>query len=572
MVEPGRSAGHSTSPQSSDRTTPTYGYHNTFHTHAQLAIDAPPPTYACAINPRTLDRLNAKARLEKRSLAHPPPPYTCTVEIGGVLGLKQELSTPFQLAGHREWNDAYVVLRGTQLSIFRVKIPSFLSKNRAPGPGRLVKTFTLQHAEVGMASDFKKTPLTPRSPFAHLVPSSARQKLYETDPHLFEPVREHVIRLRLETEQFLLCAPSQEEMLNWIENLCAGIDISPPLDDRSEPRYRSLPRRSRRQRLLDSSRINANLDNLSNLETGRRIIAEQERIIRQLYPHLAAANTRTEQPDHQDSHEHAAPSPAADPETDDLDPEDARFPSSHRPGTSSMRRTASREGDGSSEHAQAESEARHSIGNESSVDPKSTPPHRHTPSQALRYRRRCAPVLLASSPRVSDVVFSEGQRLRINVKEHNLVSYTSHPPRYDVHNFSKPLKRLSPIDENAATSRTTSKLVPSPIHVQRPASPMRGVSNDSLTHSLNSLEHDTFGYDLASTSSAEHPGSERLNSDSDEIRSVPPNSEPPSPIAPTQAKADATRRLATLGKTRSSEEASRDNGLSAVALGVGLLI
>ncbi|ORY17407.1 hypothetical protein BCR34DRAFT_470480, partial [Clohesyomyces aquaticus] len=565
-----RNAAPTSAAESTERNTPTYGYHNTFHTHAQLSIDAFPPSYACATKPQTLDRLNAIAQAERNALSASLPPYTCTVAIDGILGLKQELSSPFLLAAHREWNDAYVVLHGTQLSVFRIKIPHVFSKNRNPGPGRLVRTFTLQHAEIGIASDFKKTALVPKSPFAHLVPSSARQKLFETDPHLFEPIREHVIRLRLETEQFLLCAPTQEAMLDWVEALCAAIDISAPLEDRSEPRYRSLPRRSRRQRLLDGSRIASNLENLANLEAGRRIIAEQERIIRQLYPHLAGSNGRTEPSEHADSHEHASAGPAADPETEDLDPEDARFPGSNRPGSPPVRRTASQENNSNSQHSRSESEAGPSSTN-SSGNPKLSPPYRHTPAQALRYRRRCAPVLLASSPRVSDVVFNEGQRMRMNVKEHTLVAYTSHPPRYDAHNFPKSTKRLSAINESAPPSQTPSKPLPNPINVERPASPVRGVSHDSMTHSLNSLDHDAFGYDLASTSSAEYTGTDRLHGESDEIRSVP-NSEPPSPIAPTQAKADVTRRLATLGKTRSSEEATRDSGMDAVALGVGLLI
>jgi hypothetical protein len=454
------------------------------------------------------------------------------------MGLKQELASPFQVANQREWNDVYVILQGTQLSLYRLKSASLLSKNRAQGPGKLIRNYSLQHAEIGIAADFKKTHLVPKSPFAHLVPASARQKLFETDPHLFEPIREYAIRLRLETEQFLLCAATQEEMLDWVEALCAALDISTPLEDRSEPRYRSLPRRSRRQRILDGATRVANLDDLASMDIGRRIIAEQERIIRQLYPHLAEGNV----PEHtSETAGHAtAAQPAVDPETDDLDPEDARFPSA--------RRTTSH-GDESEDRPSS------SATSDSSADPKSRPPHRHSPSQALRYRKRCAPVLLASSPRVSDVVFIGGKRMRINVKEHMLVEYTGHPPRYDAHKFVKAKKSLAPIVEIAVP-----RIVPSPINTERPSSPVRGISDDSFT---------SFGYDLASTSS-DRTGAAPAD-DSDDIRSAP-SSEPPSPTAATQAKADAARKLVSLSKTRSSEERVPEDGLSAVALGVGLLI
>lgn len=514
-----------------DKTPPTYGYHNTFHTHNPPPPDTMPPTYAVANSSQTLERLSTRARAEKAALKDAPPSYTCTVELAGILALRQELCSPFQVAGHREWNDAYLVLQGTQLSIFQVKQPSLLSKKRTLKAGRLLKSYSLQHAEVGVAGDFKKTGLIPRSPFAHLVPASARHKLFETDPHLFEPIREHVIRLRLETEQFLLCASSQKEMLDWVEGFCAAIDISAPLEDRSEPRYRSLPRRSRRQRMIDGTRIGANLENLSSVEAGRRIIAEQERIIRELYPHLA--ESALEQED-EPTGNHAA-NPSADPETDDLDPEDARFPGAMR--------TSSRDG-GLTRVDSQDRPLSSSTG--SSFDPKNAPPYQHTSSQALRYRRRCAPILLAASPRVSDVVFCNGKRMRINVKEHTLMPYTSHPPRYDAHRFPKNTKsRPTPL------SKVTSTSLP-----LRPASPIRELSSSSFASSIE----DHLDFDLPSSSS-EHVG--------DEIRSVP-SSEPPSPTAATQAKADAARQLTNMGKRRTSEEGH--NGLSAVALGVGLLV
>ncbi|KAF2797046.1 hypothetical protein K505DRAFT_236415 [Melanomma pulvis-pyrius CBS 109.77] len=528
---PSRSRTARSANSSSQGSSQTYGYHNTFHTHAQIIPDTP-PSYACATSTQTLDRLHAIASTERAAYLQDeyPPQYACTVEIGGILGMKQELSSPFQVAGTREWNDVYVLLRGTQLCIYRIKSPHFLFKSRSPGPGRLIKSFSLQHAEVGVASDFKKTPLTPKSPFAHLVPTGSRQKLYETDPHLFETVREHVLRLRVETEQFLLCASSQEQMLDWVEKLCAGVDISPPLEDRSEPRYRSLPRRSRRQRVLDGSRISGNLENLPNVEGGRRIIAEQERIIRQLYPNLAADSeamaAHAEQP--HDSNVHHS----TDPEVEDFDPEDVRFPS-RRPGSSGERPSSS--------------------ATSTSSDPKSAPPHQYTASQALRYRRRCAPVLLAHSSRVSDTVFSNGRRMRINVKEHILVDYTSHPPRYDVHNFPKAPKRLPTIAERRTTS---TKAVSTTANPERPTSPIRGDSDDSIT----------FGYDLSSSASVQTG----LHSDSDDIRSAP-SSEPPSPTGMTGVKGDATRQMGPLVKRRASEE-GREGGLNAVALGVGLLI
>jgi hypothetical protein len=150
--------------------------------------------------------------------------------------------------------------------------------------------------------------------------------------------------------------------------------------------------------------------------------------------------------------------------------------------------------------------------------------------------------------------------MRINVKEHVLVNYEFLPPRYDAHNFPKQKKKSAP---SARESRpAAAKSVPSAIIItsERPASPVRGISDDSFT---------SFGYDLDSMSSAQSTSA--AASDSDDIRSAP-SSEPPSPTVITQAKADAARNLVRLGKRRVSEERAREDGLSAVALGVGLLI
>ena len=83
-----------------------------------------------------------------------PPPYTCTVQMSGVLGLKLELLSPFQASGSRDWCEVFVVLQGTQLSLHRVKNASIWSKKSEPSAGKLLNSYTLQHAEVGVASDF----------------------------------------------------------------------------------------------------------------------------------------------------------------------------------------------------------------------------------------------------------------------------------------------------------------------------------------------------------------------------------------------------------------------------------
>ncbi|KZT71911.1 hypothetical protein DAEQUDRAFT_665292 [Daedalea quercina L-15889] len=84
-----------------------------------------------------------------------------------------------------------------------------------PNPKDHVKTFTLQHAESGLASDYGK--------------------------------RKNVIRVRMEGEQFLLQAPDVAAVIDWIEGIQAATNIALDLDERPMPKGPMFPRRRRRR-------------------------------------------------------------------------------------------------------------------------------------------------------------------------------------------------------------------------------------------------------------------------------------------------------------------------------------
>ncbi|KAF4538056.1 putative ph domain-containing protein [Lasiodiplodia theobromae] len=393
-----------------------YGYHNTFHTHAQPAdLNAKPPAYA----PRQPAEKPARDAL---------PSYSCSVLFEGPLGIKTEYINFFDkpCPKERQWQDVYVVLRGTQLSIYRLKTGLFSSKTKKAVPGRLIRTYSLQHAELGLALDFKKTDLIPKSPLAKLVPLNSRQAVYQTDPHLFWPIREHVMRLRLEADQLLLCAAEQEGMLNWVEQLCAAVDISSPLEDRSEPRYRSLPRRGRRQRQLDGRQTRQDAIDLN----ARRLLAEQERIIRTMYPNLAR-DAEEEQPEQPEQPLGEADGDAEDFAMDLLFP---NRPSSPRPGNISNSSTQNMD-DATDRTTSRRASVDSQLAPTSAKYPLTENPQ-PSASSTLRYRRRCAPVLLANSPRASDVLFCDGMRVRVNVKKQIVMEFHESPPHYSAHRFT----------------------------------------------------------------------------------------------------------------------------------------
>lgn len=84
------------------------------------------------------------------------------------------------------------------------------------GANQLLKQYTLQNAESGLAADYVK--------------------------------KRNVVRVRAEGEQFLLQTESSREVVDWIEAFQAATNVSLDLDARPMPKIITLPRRRRRRR------------------------------------------------------------------------------------------------------------------------------------------------------------------------------------------------------------------------------------------------------------------------------------------------------------------------------------
>ncbi|KAK9322429.1 hypothetical protein V1517DRAFT_323440 [Lipomyces orientalis] len=241
----------------------------------------------------------------------PLPPYSSTLMRAAVLSRKLELLSPLEQAPNRSWQSVIAVLNNTQLNIYRApstlhtislvarpppvsgrvasvlpwrsasfsapaseyqlfssSLPSRInhdtidpftlsplssatsassssaslsptptsSMTSASGPlpaaflgvdesvlspANLVRSYTLQYAQIGLATDYKK--------------------------------KQNVIRVRAEGQQFLLLCNDARECVEWTSALQAACDLSLPLDERTIPRYRSIPSR-RRRRILPSAR------------------------------------------------------------------------------------------------------------------------------------------------------------------------------------------------------------------------------------------------------------------------------------------------------------------------------
>jgi hypothetical protein len=360
--------------------------------------------------------------------------------------MRIEKISPFQYLQKQDFRTVYVVLNGTQLSVHKIKTVQ-LAGHSLPTAGALIKRYSLQHAEIGLATDVQYNQLLPATRLAHFIPTVARRKAFLKDPSLFTPISQVVLRLRLETDQFLLSDHSEERIFRWVHDLSASIDISLPLDERTAPKPCTIPRRRRRQR--------PETDNIDD----QNVIEEQEQIMRELYPSLVrsiergsegADLTRTETTYDTNALTLTA---TMDQEAEDIDlsflaedlgPEQqsSTRPANLRQITSSTISTTT------------------SFQYETSPDNlgpggKWAPPHARTNASQWRYIKRCMPTLLFDAPRANDIIICHGRRLRVNTKMDMLEEWELAPPTYDIHEFPEGLDRSITMASSLATTSST---------------------------------------------------------------------------------------------------------------------
>ncbi|KAF2224997.1 hypothetical protein BDZ85DRAFT_87080 [Elsinoe ampelina] len=416
-------------------------YYNQFSSRCAISNDAP-PSYTNAVHqarfppsPRHWDR--------GREVL---PKYTCSVFKEGPMQMRLESCSPFLILPFQEWRAVYVVLQGTILIIHKLKT-TIVGKQQIFTPGRVLRKYTLQHAEVGMAPDITHCVLVPTCRLATLIPPMARKKAHEKDPELFRVDRHYGLRLRSELDQFVLTYQAEEQIMSWVNHISAGIDIAPALDERTLPRQCTMPRRRRRQQR----------EVTANDMSDPRFIEEQRRLLA-AYPSMrgnaenALQRTRSNlEPVREDSvTTSTAPLAAPEQDQEDIDLSAiAEEAPTQRPvsGASNAERSfVSSEATQSTRPTIAELYALN-FGS----DGKWAPPHPRTAAQTYRYIKRCQPILLGDTPRHSSVMIADGRYVRPNYKMDILEDWILQPPTYEAHNFPDPLKSTL----SSSTNRTS---------------------------------------------------------------------------------------------------------------------
>ncbi|KAK6437110.1 hypothetical protein LTR95_006702 [Oleoguttula sp. CCFEE 5521] len=383
-------------------------HYNSFQTVCTAATDDP-PNYATAVRcpPPTIARPHSDVL----------PTYTCTVSHSARLLMNIESLNPLETATvfESQWREVYVILQGTLLSLHRAK---------DSGPGKLIISYTLQHAEIGLATDATHTVLVPQTRLAHLVPAPLRQQAWKKDAALFKAEKQTIFRLRVEAEQLLFADASEAKIIDVVSAISAGIDIAPQIDERSIPRQCTVPRRRRRHRAVFTG----------TGEADAAAVAEQERILREMYPgfaeHGSQQEAQTDTPRAQTAANSPSPSPTR--EEDDIDFSALRETHS-APQTSASRPTPSRS-TSSVSMPLAPPRDTHFDASDSTSRSKWAPQHPTSASQALRYTRRCLPLLPANAIRASDVMMQHnGTRCVINWRRGELEPWILQPPSYTLY-------------------------------------------------------------------------------------------------------------------------------------------
>lgn len=119
-----------------------------------------PPSYEEFLSSSLRRKFNIQPREDEGQEVLPP--YSCAISLENVFLRKTELEGAVHRAHDRNWYREVVTLQGTALSFHKFKGGNVFGKEGkndiAAGAkrGPLLRSYNLQHAEVGVAADYLK--------------------------------------------------------------------------------------------------------------------------------------------------------------------------------------------------------------------------------------------------------------------------------------------------------------------------------------------------------------------------------------------------------------------------------
>lgn len=130
------------------------------------SVDSPPSYDADALlqTPHLRRKYNIQPREDEgREML---PPYSSEISLENLFSRKVELEGAVHRASDRNWYRVYATLQGTALTFHKYKSSGYFStwssegrRSDAAAPGKMgqfLKSYNLQHADVGIAADYFK--------------------------------------------------------------------------------------------------------------------------------------------------------------------------------------------------------------------------------------------------------------------------------------------------------------------------------------------------------------------------------------------------------------------------------
>jgi hypothetical protein len=270
--------------------------------------------------------------------------------------------------------------------------------------------------------------------------------------------RRYVIRVRAETDQFLLSCIELSTFNKWLEGLFAAIDVALPIDDRDFPRDMSIPRmqRVRWYRGISPTRAaqtGMTTSQQSTTQTPQEAAQQAtQHGVDESSPASSALRRRSSSPEALSNLYQAGPEPRQLPPVMD-EPEDEEEVEPSRSAAPVFADDEEEQLDESSE-PQASStnpprlDPAHRLSTSEypnvGVDPHSgkwVPEHRWSTAHDLLYAKLCYSNLLFRSPRKSNFIISEGKKWYVDWKTGRMVRVL--PPAYgETYNFFGPWQTI----------------------------------------------------------------------------------------------------------------------------------
>lgn len=131
-----------------------------FYEHeAAITNTIKPPPYDSLLSSFPQRKFNIQPREDEGR--ETLPKYSTAISLQGVFSRKMELEGVVKKSPDRNWYRVLVTLQGTALNIHRVKSNSLFSQEKSPkNSGKkessLIRSYNLQHADVGIAADYHK--------------------------------------------------------------------------------------------------------------------------------------------------------------------------------------------------------------------------------------------------------------------------------------------------------------------------------------------------------------------------------------------------------------------------------